>query len=168
MPETFNDHGEILNYGETLKYLTDDCDVNRNELTIFQGGNGDWYVAIVKEDEALGPCVRITTSCNRVPGLAPAIANAYRALWHNKTKTPSSEPQVSVDALLEERDELQQKIVQLRDRLRRYRDLPSSQYQRFEMERLGCDLACDELMERLDRPSWQLESDQKTAWTQKA
>jgi len=67
------------------RYLTDDRDFkDRNELVITLGGNGDWYVSVVPEGQgAIGRGVRICTSggaSSRVPGLAPAIANAFRAL----------------------------------------------------------------------------------------
>ena len=80
-------HPTKINTGSVVeaRYLTDDRDdESRNELVIIQGGNGDWYVAIVPEGEGcIGRGVRIATSggaSTRVPGLAPAIANAFRAL----------------------------------------------------------------------------------------
>jgi hypothetical protein len=70
-----------------VRYLTDDRDYpedRRNELVIGFGGNGDWYVAVVPEGQGtIGRAVRICTSggaSSAVPGLAPAIANAFRAL----------------------------------------------------------------------------------------
>lgn len=75
---------EFENVGE---YRTDDVDQYRDEppptLRIFQGGNGDWYVAIAPEGHRLAPrssVVRVTTSGVRVQGLGPAIAAAFRAL----------------------------------------------------------------------------------------
>lgn len=72
---------------ETAEYRTDDVDQYRDEppptLRIFQGGNGDWYVAIAPEGQRLAPrssVVRVTTSGVRVQGLGPAIAAAFRAL----------------------------------------------------------------------------------------
>jgi hypothetical protein len=70
---------------DQMRYLTDDRDYkDRNELVITQGGNGDWYVATVPEGHgAAGRGVRICTSggaSTRCPGLAPAIANAFRAI----------------------------------------------------------------------------------------
>lgn len=67
------------------RYLTDDRDErNRNELIIFQGGNGDWYVGVVPEGEMwIGRTVRICTSggaASACPGLPSAIAAAYRAM----------------------------------------------------------------------------------------
>ena len=68
-----------------VRYLTDDRDYERrNELVISFGNNGDWYVAVVPEGEvAFGRSVRLCTSggaSSKVPGLAPAIANAFRAI----------------------------------------------------------------------------------------
>lgn len=68
-----------------VRYLTDDRDYpERNELVIFQGGNGDWYVGVAPEGQGcIGKSVRICTSggaSSRVPGLAVAIADAFRAL----------------------------------------------------------------------------------------
>jgi hypothetical protein len=68
-----------------VRWLTDDRDEKeKNELVIFQGGNGDWYVGVTPEGEGcIGRTVRICTSggaASRVPGLGPAIASAFRAL----------------------------------------------------------------------------------------
>jgi len=68
-----------------VRYLTDDRDFkDRNELVITLGGNGDWYLAVVPEGQGtIGRGVRICTSggaSSSVPGLAVAIANAFRAL----------------------------------------------------------------------------------------
>lgn len=70
---------------DQVRYLTDDRDYKRrNELVITCGGNGDWYVAVVPEGEGtVGRGVRICTSggaSSRCPGLAPAIADAFRAI----------------------------------------------------------------------------------------
>lgn len=69
------------------EYRTDDVDTfpagEAPTLRIFQGGNGDWYVVIAPEGHKMAPAgnvVRVTTSGVRVPGLAPAIAAAARAL----------------------------------------------------------------------------------------
>jgi len=74
-----------------VRFLTDDRDKRkRNELVIMMGGNGDWYVAVVPEGEGIvGRAVRICTSggaSTNVPGLAPAIASAYRALENARDK----------------------------------------------------------------------------------
>lgn len=70
-----------------VRYLTDDRDADEddlNELVISTGGNGDWYVAVVpKGTGCIGKSIRICTSGGasaRVPGLAPAIANAFQSL----------------------------------------------------------------------------------------
>lgn len=68
-----------------VRYLTDDRDLRcRHELVIGQGGNGDWYIAVVPEGEGtLGRSVRLCTSggaSSIAPGLVPAIAEAFRSL----------------------------------------------------------------------------------------
>ena len=68
-----------------VRYLTDDRDDERpNELVIFPGGNGDWYVGVARQGKGcIGNSVRICTSggaSTRAPGLGLAIAHAFRAL----------------------------------------------------------------------------------------
>src|SRR3989344_1085908 len=77
--------GPTMSEITAVRYLTDDRDARRrNELVIWVGGNGDWYVAVVPEGEGtIGRAVRICTSggaSSKVPGLTVAIANAFRAL----------------------------------------------------------------------------------------
>ncbi len=72
------------------RYLTDDRDEkHRNELIIFAGGNGDWYIGIGEEGTwPFDNFVRLCTSggaASACPGLPSAIAAAYRAM------PPSSE-----------------------------------------------------------------------------
>lgn len=83
-----------MNFQEPVRYLTDDADIDRhrNELRIFMGGNGDWYVSIAPEGEGdIGRGVRIVTSGSRVPGLAVAIANAYRAIHAATNSAPAED-----------------------------------------------------------------------------
>ena len=68
-----------------VRYLTDDRDeLQRNELVITLGDNGDWYVAVVPEGKkTIGRGVRISTSggaSRMVPGLGQAIAAAFKSL----------------------------------------------------------------------------------------
>jgi hypothetical protein len=73
-----------LPWGSDIRVKTDDCDKSDLELSIFQGGNGDWYISILPEGHRIGPCVRISTSGGasaRVPGLTAAIAEVYQALY---------------------------------------------------------------------------------------
>lgn len=75
----------MSNLRERRHYLTDDRDkTERNELAIFQGGNGDWYVGVVPEGEmGIGRFVRLCTSggaSSRCPGLTTAIGYVYDAL----------------------------------------------------------------------------------------
>lgn len=63
-----------------MPLLTDDLDFNHNELDVYPGGNGDWYIAI-KTDKEETHAVRISMS----GGIAPtevklAVANLYRAM----------------------------------------------------------------------------------------
>lgn len=71
-----------------VRYETDDRDLrNPHELVITLGGNGDWYVAVVPKGQPAMRGVRISTSGGAsmaAPGLAPAIANAFRALANAK------------------------------------------------------------------------------------
>lgn len=67
---------------EERRYRSDDLDIEDNELVISQGGNGDWYISIVKTGERIGPHVRLTTSGARRQHAAVAsiVASLYRAL----------------------------------------------------------------------------------------
>jgi len=73
-----------------VRYLTDDRDSeNRKELVVMAGGNGDWYVGVCAEGSyPIGNMVRICTSGGvsvRCPGLAAAIASAFRSINSNST-----------------------------------------------------------------------------------
>jgi hypothetical protein len=79
-------------FGAPRTYRSDDRDLpgEDNELTVFQGGNGDWYVSIHKHGERLGPAVRVTTSGapSGQPGVALAVYRLWRALggeWADET-----------------------------------------------------------------------------------
>jgi hypothetical protein len=77
-------------WGSPRRYLTDDRDLNQNELQIMQGGNGDWYVSVLVKGQRIQG-VRLATSggASRAhPGLCPAIADAYRALGGEKRADP--------------------------------------------------------------------------------
>lgn len=68
---------------EVRAYVTDDCDIDTNRLEMFMGGNGDWYVCVVFQDDAgftRRKAVRITTSGQRHHDLVGACANFYKAL----------------------------------------------------------------------------------------
>lgn len=73
-----------MSFEEPRTYRSDDRDLrgDDNDLGVFAGGNGDWYITIVAHGERLGPAVRLTTSgtprgLDHVPA---AVANLYRAL----------------------------------------------------------------------------------------
>jgi hypothetical protein len=69
---------------EARRYRSDDRDLpdGDNDLLVFAAENGDWYIAIVRHGEKLGPAVRLTTSgsprgLERVP---VAVAKLFDAL----------------------------------------------------------------------------------------
>jgi len=68
---------ESQNYTIPKRYRSDDQDIEDNELLIYQGGNGDWYLSIVKTGEKLGPSIRITTSGSRKPNAPKHIRRFY-------------------------------------------------------------------------------------------
>ena len=74
-----------LDWTKPRRYRSDDRDLegHDNDLLIFQGENGDWYVSIVKHGEKLGKSVRLTTSGVQTAyrGVPVAIAQLYQALW---------------------------------------------------------------------------------------
>jgi hypothetical protein len=90
----------------TVRYLTDDRDHEiRHELCITMGGNGDWYVSVVKEGDAPVTGVRISTSggaASAAPGLGVAIAQAFRALL-GKTRPQPREPKRYTNLALDDR-----------------------------------------------------------------
>ena len=77
---------------EPLRYRSDDRDLEGHDLdlVISMGGNGDWYVSIVKHGEPIGPCVRVTTS-GALPGkeaVAGRVAELYKALMEKGPRDP--------------------------------------------------------------------------------
>jgi hypothetical protein len=78
-------------WGEPVRYWSDDRDLDRcnDDLVVLQGGNGDWYVSVVKHGEKFGPAVRFTTS-GTPRGFADApvaVADLWRALAAGKAAT---------------------------------------------------------------------------------
>jgi hypothetical protein len=72
--------------------LTDDCDMRDTKLSMFVGGNGDYYLQLTesKGDDIISLCTRISMS----GGIASidtklAIANLYRALNGKPLIVPS-------------------------------------------------------------------------------
>lgn len=66
---------------------TDDADLppdRLNELAIWMGGNGDWYIATRRVGtKGIGEGVRLSTSggtATRSPGVGPAMARLYDAI----------------------------------------------------------------------------------------
>jgi hypothetical protein len=48
-----------------MALLTDDCDIKMNYLRTFTGGNGDYYISVIRNDESgimHEDCVRIAMS----------------------------------------------------------------------------------------------------------
>jgi hypothetical protein len=89
-PSTYSLEPSDPSWGQTRRYLTDDRDLpaeKQRELSILPGGNGDWYVSVDRPGGSGYPGVRICTSggaSSAAPGLAPAIADAYRAMGRQK------------------------------------------------------------------------------------
>lgn len=73
-------------WGHPRMVTSDDADIDEvggYRLSIFLGGNGDWYVTILKPSERLGPCVRLAMSGGAsadYPGIGAAITALYNAL----------------------------------------------------------------------------------------
>ena len=77
-----------LREGE-VRFLTDDMDIERTELAIFPGGNGDWYIGVVEEGTAgIGRFVRVRTSGVAVHGMPRLIADLYRLLQRELAEAP--------------------------------------------------------------------------------
>ena len=67
---------------DAREYLSADRDVAENRLRIMPGGNGDWYVVILRPGERIGVSVRVSTS-GVLPGeehVGPAVAALHRAM----------------------------------------------------------------------------------------
>lgn len=85
-PNDQSDSGSVSNallsgeWGDPLRYKTDDCDMDDSELVILQGGNGDWYVGIAPEGQWPERMTRVRTSGSSCPPLGWALADCYRAL----------------------------------------------------------------------------------------
>lgn len=66
------------------RYRSDDRDVTGldNDLLVFHGNNGDWYVSVLPHGNRVGPAVRLTTSGTPrgFDGVPAAMAHLYRAL----------------------------------------------------------------------------------------
>ena len=64
------------------EYMSDDVDIAPNRLRIDQGGNGDWYLAILRPGERMGVAVRVTTSGTRsaAPDMPRAVFGLYKAM----------------------------------------------------------------------------------------
>lgn len=76
-----------MSLDDDAKILSDDKD---NELHIFSGGNGDWYICVTPKGEGYaGRCVRIRTSGGisvTAPGVGIAAAKMYRAIKEAEEK----------------------------------------------------------------------------------
>ncbi len=88
-PATPQPAAPVEKWGEPRRYRSDDRDLagRDDDLVVSQGGNGDWYVTIVKHGEKTGPSVRLTTSGTRpeFSGVPAAMAKLYRALGARST-----------------------------------------------------------------------------------
>lgn len=93
---------------DKVTYRTDDRDLPEEDqrvLVIFPGGNGDWYVQVAPLHGRTMDGVRICTSggaASHCPGLAPAIAKAYRAMQAaQRGETPPALSMMDMEAELE-------------------------------------------------------------------
>lgn len=72
------------------EFLTDDCDINKNTIDGYWGGNGDMYIVIneVGDDEIRRPhYVRISTSGGHFPSeVKIAAANFIRSMIAEQEK----------------------------------------------------------------------------------
>lgn len=84
---------------EARTYPSDEgyCDDQAPVLSVFMGGNLDWYLAIewterdskyTDEPHRKTIAVRITTSGQRVPGICKAILDLYEVLGTPEAKEP--------------------------------------------------------------------------------
>jgi hypothetical protein len=76
--------GARVSFEKPRRYRSGDRDLQGQDLDLVlsMGGNGDWYVMVVKHGEKLGPAVRVTSSgipsnCGNIPA---ALAQLYNAL----------------------------------------------------------------------------------------
>lgn len=155
-------------WGDARSYVCDDArgiDANTGDkvyqLTISQGGNGDWYVAVLPKGHRIGPSVRLRTSggaATGCPGLTIAIADAYRALGGEQVK--HADEADSFRAMLqgfgcgndesEELEALREEVKALRAEVDTYRNPPPDRRQlHSESTHMGSLLV--ELTERVDR-----------------
>lgn len=82
-------------FGAPRIYRSDDRDLpgEDNELVVFHGGNGDWYVSIRKHGERVGPAVRLSTSGHPPgrEGCALAVYRLWRAMGGESTRADGDE-----------------------------------------------------------------------------
>jgi len=67
-------------FGAERTFLSDDADLDPQELVVFQGGNNDWYISIRVPGEKLGPAVRLRTS-GGASASNPGLPVAAFRLW---------------------------------------------------------------------------------------
>lgn len=66
--------------------ITDDIDINANQLIVALGGNGDYYIQI-KDEDGKSLAVRVATSGSATSlEVRLAIANLYRALQNTPVR----------------------------------------------------------------------------------
>jgi len=67
-----------------MALLTDDCDINVNYLRTFTGGNGDYYISIIRNDKdgiMHEDCVRVAMSGGFAKTRVKlAVAELFRAM----------------------------------------------------------------------------------------
>ena len=94
MTDTHEYKGDVPEGTEKVKYVTDDRDMSEEEqqvLSIFIGGNGDYYVSTHPKTHRTGRAVRLAMSggaSSRIPMLCAGIATAYRAMANDENCNP--------------------------------------------------------------------------------
>ena len=82
-----------MTWGESREVKSDDADIDDvggYRLSIFMGGNGDWYITILKPGDRLGPCVRLAMSggaSSKFPGIGVALKDLYESLGGQEKKS---------------------------------------------------------------------------------
>lgn len=74
---------------QVRRYRSDDRDFDDgdNDLMVYSGGNGDWYLTIVPHGHRIGPTVRVRTSGG--PPEQPLAGVGVAQLWHALAFAPT-------------------------------------------------------------------------------
>ena len=87
------------NHYRKMALLTDDMDLHTTHLTTLLGGNGDYYITTIDEDEngtKTTQTVRISTSGGQAPSdVKIAVAELWRAMENHGLNEYPDEPSTS-------------------------------------------------------------------------